>query len=62
MVANIDRQQLLQLIDDGGVVIDVLPPAEYRSSHIPGAVSIPLRSLNEASTQSIPRDKPVAVY
>ncbi|MCZ7532392.1 MAG: rhodanese-like domain-containing protein [Acidimicrobiia bacterium] len=62
MVESIDRLQLLLLMDEGAVVIDVLPASEYNSGHIPGALNIPLRSLSRATTQALQRDKPVVVY
>ena len=62
MVTSIDRARLLELIDQGAQVVDVLPDAEYRAQHIPGAVSIPLRRLNAETTSVLRRDKPVVVY
>ena len=62
MVTNIDRSRLLELIDDGAQVVDVLPDVEYAAQHIPGAISIPLRGLDAATTSVLRRDKPVAVY
>ena len=62
MVANIDRAQLLELIDQGAQVVDVLPDAEYTARHIPGAINLPLRQLNAETTAVLRRDKPVVVY
>lgn len=62
MVTSIDRARLLELIDQGAQVVDVLPDAEYRAQHIPGAVSIPLRRLNAETASVLRRDKPVVVY
>ncbi|NNL68485.1 MAG: rhodanese-like domain-containing protein [Acidimicrobiia bacterium] len=62
MVANIDRVQLLELIDHGAQVVDVLPDAEYTAQHIPGAINLPLRQLNAETTAVLRRDKPVVVY
>ncbi len=62
MVTNIDRVRLLELIDQGGQVVDVLPEAEYEAQHIPGAVNIPLRRLDAEATSILRRDKPVVVY
>lgn len=62
MVTNIDRSRLLKLIDDGAQVVDVLPDVEYAAQHIPGAISIPLRRLDAATTSVLSRDKPVVVY
>lgn len=62
MVMNVDRDRLLELIAAGAQVVDVLPPAEYAESHIPGAVNIPLKTLDKSSTAGLSRDKPVVVY
>lgn len=62
MVTNIDRTRLLELIDQGAQVVDVLPDAEYKAQHIPGAVSIPFRRLDAETTAVLRRDKPVVVY
>ncbi len=62
MVTNIDRTRLLELIDHGAQVVDVLPDAEYAAQHIPGAISVPLRRLDAETTSALRRDKPVVVY
>lgn len=62
MVSNIDRATLLSLIDDGAVVLDVLPKREYESGHIPGAINIPLRELDAAAVAGFQRGIPVVVY
>ncbi len=63
MVTNIDRSGLLELIDAEEVqIVDVLPGAEYMDGHLPGALNIPLKSLNEKTTQILDRGKPVVVY
>ena len=50
MVTAIDRSQLLLLIaSQDAQVVDVLPPREYDESHLPGAISIPLRQLTPES-------------
>lgn len=62
MVTNIDRFTLLALIDQGAVVLDVLPEREYGAGHIPGALNMPLRKLDAAAVAELHRDKPVVVY
>ncbi|MFW2339591.1 MAG: rhodanese-like domain-containing protein, partial [Acidimicrobiia bacterium] len=42
--------------------IDVLPDREYNESHIPGAISLPLRHLTSETVSVRRRDKPVVVY
>ena len=62
MVTNIDRTQLLDVIEDGAQVVDVLPEREYTAQHIPGAINIPLKRLDVEATAVLRRDKPVVVY
>lgn len=63
MVKAVDRSELVWLIEADSVqLVDVLPGPEYQREHIPGAVSIPLKSLNQETTQVLDRAKPVAVY
>lgn len=62
MVTNIDRTRMLDLIEDGAQVVDVLPEGEYTAQHIPGAINIPLKRLDVEATAVLRRDKPVVVY
>ncbi len=62
MVTNIDRSTLLALIDQGAVILDVLPEREYGAGHIPGALNMPLRKLDADAVADLHRDKPVVVY
>ena len=62
MVTDINRQTLLELIDAGAQIVDVLPEREFNSGHIPGAVNIPLKTLTTGTVSILRRDKPVVVY
>ncbi|MCL1594326.1 MAG: rhodanese-like domain-containing protein [Actinomycetia bacterium] len=62
MVTDIDRQTLLELIDAGAQIVDVLPDREFNNGHIPGAVNIPLKTLTTETVSILRRDKPVVVY
>ncbi len=63
MTTSIDRRDLIRLIDDEDAqVVDVLPGREYSNSHIPGAINIPLKTLNDETSSILKRDKPVVVY
>jgi rhodanese-related sulfurtransferase len=63
VVAAIDRTELLRLMDqEDAQVVDVLPEGEYTESHIPGAISLPLRHLTSQTVSVLRRDKPVVVY
>ncbi len=54
--------QLRKLVDGGAQLVEVLPPAEYAESHLPGAISIPLKTLDVQSTAHLDRSKAVVVY
>ncbi len=62
MVVNIDRARLLDLIEDGAQVVDVLPEREYTAQHLPDAINIPLKRLDVKATEVLRREKPVVVY
>jgi rhodanese-related sulfurtransferase len=53
------RQQLLA----GAQLVEVLPEADYRQEHLPGAVNIPLAELTaERAEADLDPDRPVVVY
>ena len=54
--------QLRGLLDDGAQLVEVLPAAEYAELHLPGALTIPLKTLDASSTAHLDRRKPVVVY
>lgn len=61
MVRLIDRDQLQELVKQGAQLVEVLPPKEYEEDHLPGAVSLPLRKLDQGVAQIDP-NRPVIVY
>lgn len=63
MVISADRQEVQRLIEtERTQIVDVLPRREYDESHIPGAVSIPLKQLTADPVAGLSRDRPVVVY
>lgn len=62
MTTRIEIQQLKALLDDGAQLVEVLPEAEYREEHLPGAVNIPLKQLDGATTATLDKKNPVVVY
>jgi rhodanese-related sulfurtransferase len=50
-----------RLADESVVVLDVRPEEEYRTGHVPGALSVPVSSL-EAALQVLPKDKEIVAY
>jgi rhodanese-related sulfurtransferase len=62
MAKSIDRVGVQDLAKSGFQLIDVLPPKQYRESHLPGAVNIPLSHLTAASTAELSEHRPTVVY
>ena len=62
MPSNIDRDDVQRLTAEGAQLVEVLPPGEYEEMHLPGAVNIPLKSLDRETTAKLERDRPVIVY
>jgi rhodanese-related sulfurtransferase len=61
---EIDSSDLKAALDAGEKItlIDARSPAVYRAEHIPSAINIPHRSMNEESTQHLDRSSLVVVY
>ena len=58
----VGREELLEMARNGdAVVIDVRPESEFRTAHLPGAVSVPLADL-ERHLDALPRDREVVAY
>ena len=58
----VDRETLLERAHSGEVtVLDVRPVEEYRSGHIPGALSVPLEKL-ERYLPKLPREREIVAY
>ncbi len=62
MPTTIDRDRLLQLIQQGGQLVEVLPRHEYDEEHLPDAIPLPLKSLDPQAASVLDRDRPVIVY
>jgi rhodanese-related sulfurtransferase/predicted transcriptional regulator len=56
----VDATELMERLSNV-VVLDVRPEEEYRAGHIPGALSVPVVTL-EAALQTLPRDREIVAY
>jgi rhodanese-related sulfurtransferase len=61
MPTAIDRDELRKLTGQGAQLVEVLPAGEYEWAHLPGAVSLPLKELDDRAGQ-LDRSRPVIVY
>jgi len=58
----VNRDDLLRRVIEGGVtVLDVRPVDEYRTGHIPGALSVPLGHLKNLLSK-LPKDQEIVAY
>ncbi|HEX8976096.1 MAG TPA: rhodanese-like domain-containing protein [Solirubrobacteraceae bacterium] len=62
MPEQVDLRALKRLLADGAQLVEVLPAEEFAEAHLPGAVNIPLKSLDATSAKQLDRGKPVVVY
>ncbi len=60
-IEELPRADLARRLDDGVIVWDVRPPAEFAAGHVPGAVSVPPRQVRRR-VRSVPADAQVVVY
>ncbi len=56
------RDDVRRMVVDGAQFVDVLPADEYTAEHLPGAINIPLKTLNATTTAGLDRARPVIVY
>jgi rhodanese-related sulfurtransferase len=62
MPTSIDRDEVQRLLAEGAQLVEVLPQAEYEEEHLPGAINIPLKTLDAETTRQLARGRPVIVY
>jgi rhodanese-related sulfurtransferase len=63
MPTSAHRDEVRRLLrDDAAQLVEVLPAAEYEDEHLPGAINIPLKTLDRETTGQLDRMKPVIVY
>jgi rhodanese-related sulfurtransferase len=62
MSTRIELPGLQRLIADDAQLVEVLPAASYAKAHLPGAINIPLKELDHASTAVLDGRRPIVVY
>ena len=61
MPQTVDRDELRRLVDRGAQLVEVLPREDYEEQHLPGAVNMPLRRIEQAG-ESLDPSRAVIVY
>ena len=62
MPTPIDRDEVQRLLAEGVQLVEVLPHEEFEEEHLPGAINIPLKTLDAETTWRLERERPVIVY
>ena len=63
MPIPVDRDEVQRLVaEEAAQVVEVLPVPEYEDEHIAGAISIPLKELDEKAPRLLDGGRPVIVY
>ena len=61
MPTKIGRDELTKLTSQSAQLVEVLPAAEYAWAHLPGAINLPLKQLDDEKGQ-LDRSRAVIVY
>jgi rhodanese-related sulfurtransferase len=62
MPTNIFRDEIRPLVEQGAQLVEVLLTKEYAEAHLPKAINIPLKMLDQQAAQQLRLDRPVIVY
>ena len=62
MPTDIDHDELQRLTAAGALLLDVREREGYDAEHLPGAVSLPVKSLDAETTAGFERERPVITY
>jgi rhodanese-related sulfurtransferase len=62
MSKRVDVERAQRLLRRRAQLVDVLPRAVFTEEHLPGAINVPLETLDDASVEQLDRDRAVLVY
>jgi rhodanese-related sulfurtransferase len=57
-----DRDTVRRLVAEGAQLVEVLPQDEYNEEHLPGAIHLSLKQLDDRAVGVLDRVQPVMVY
>jgi phage shock protein E len=62
MPTDIGLERLKELMAAEAQVVEVLTKDDYAPAHLPGAINLPLRELDEQHAAVLDRARPIVVY
>jgi rhodanese-related sulfurtransferase len=62
MPKMIGLDEVRRLLGEGAQLLDVMSRDAYEDSHIPGAIHISLKELDERSVAQLDRDRAIITY
>jgi rhodanese-related sulfurtransferase len=62
MPTEIGHGEVQRLISDGAYLLDVREREGFDAERLPGAVSVPIKSLDRETTAHLERNRPVITY
>jgi rhodanese-related sulfurtransferase len=62
MPTAVFKGDVRELVEHGAQLVEVLPPKEYEEEHLPGAMNISFKLLDQETTAQLKRAEPVVVY
>ena len=62
MVHEIGTDDARRLLTEGAQFVDVLGTSEFEEAHLPGALHIPLRRVDDRALERLDPARPVVVY
>ncbi len=62
MPTTIERDDVRRLVSEGAQLVEVLPRADYDELHLAGAISLPLRELDERTANRLDSSAAVITY
>ena len=62
MPTPIDRDRVQELLQQSAQLVEVLPEDEFEDEHLPGAINIPLKTIDADSVRRLDAGLPVIAY
>jgi rhodanese-related sulfurtransferase len=62
MPTEINREEVRTMATAGAQLVETLPAGQYDEERLPGAISIPLKKLDDRTAGTLDRNRPVIVY